>query len=519
VARFDGHYKFDDSGFRLDFGMRQGRRIAANTNFELVAPVYGGNGAYNSVVDPATGLETDTTVPNSTGCYVRYKAVDVLLDGGGVPGACKAGTATSGFYRAGPLSALPPSQLPALLANHFGYHSSLAGVNGMGSYSLDPKVMDDVFAFQNALYPGEVRNIDPGGTWKVDVRQTSGYLQGAFKGTLGLPIAINVGTRIIRTQLSIDQHLVGDPGAYFLAQADLGIKHTERSFTDVLPAVNLAIDLRDDLKLRLAYAKNMELLDLDQWGSGLTLQYALVAGTSPPIYAVLGGTQAGNPELQPWRSSNYDVSLEYYPSRSSVVSLAVFFVDVASFIANGNTLRCDLPDEDGISRDRCVAINGPIQGAGKSLKGLEVGIKQAFDFLPGWLSHFGIDTNFTYSPSHVGDDVAGHPIPFQDNSKEQANAILWYQNGPFQVRLAGNYRSKRAVSQDFGGISGFEEYQAPTFYLDASASYDIIRNIQVFAQASNLTHETERYYLVWPDQRLHTTRFESRYVLGIRGRL
>jgi outer membrane receptor protein involved in Fe transport len=127
--------------------------------------------------------------------------------------------------------------------------------------------------------------------------------------------------------------------------------------------------------------------------------------------------------------------------------------------------------------------------------------------------------NFTFSPSNVGTDVAGNAIPFQDNSKEQANVVLWYQDQRFEARLAGNYRSKRAFMQDYGGIAGFEEYQAPTFYLDASASYNISPRVQVYVQGTNLTKERERYYLVWPDQIMHTGRFESRYTLGIRAKL
>src|SRR2546429_1838134 len=86
-----GHYKFDHWRARLDFGVRYGDRKADNANFVLIAPVYG--------------------------CDVRYKAVDVILDGGGMPGACMAGSAATGFYRAGALSALNPSQLPGLLGN------------------------------------------------------------------------------------------------------------------------------------------------------------------------------------------------------------------------------------------------------------------------------------------------------------------------------------------------------------------------------------------------------------------
>jgi TonB-dependent receptor len=177
-----------------------------------------------------------------------------------------------------------------------------------------------------------------------------------------------------------------------------------------------------------------------------------------------------------------------------------------------------LPDQDGVVRNRCVSVSGPIQGAGAILRGAEFGLKEAFDFLPGFWRDFGLDANFTYSPSNTGMDLAGHKIPFQDNSAEQGNVILWYQNRKLQVRLAGNYRSKRAVTQNWGGVSGLEEYQAATFYLDGSATYAFSRHFEAYVQASNLTNERERYYLVWPSQAVATNQFETRVALGLRGR-
>lgn len=284
----------------------------------------------------------------------------------------------------------------------------------------------------------------------------------------------------------------------------------------MLPVANLFVDLREKLRLRMAFSKNMHLLNLDQWGGGLTLNYAFNAGP-PPVIAVYGGQQNGNPNLDPWRSINYDISLEYYFGHASLLSIAAFHVDVKSFVHNDSVVRCDLPDQDGVVR-RCVGISGPAQGAGKSLGGLEIGLKQPLDFLPGKFANLGVDANFTYSPSDVGKDVAGTTIPFDENPKEQANLILWYRDKRFQVRLAGNYRSKRAVAENYGGIAGFEEYQEPTFYVDASASYDFEKHFQVFLDGSNLTGEKEKYYLVWPDLKLNTTQFESRYALGVRAK-
>ena len=517
LLRADGHYKFSDHPWVVDFGLRHSDNSAENTNFALIAPVFGSSGTYNNVVD-SSGNETNVQIPNTTGCYVHYKASDVLLDGGQIPGACKGGDPVNGFWRANPLGALNPSQLPSIVANNTKLYNNLAKVEGIGVWTLDPKIMDDVLAFQNTLYPGEIRDVDPGGTWRVDVHQTTGYVQGNFKGTVVYPFSGNIGLKVIRTDLNIDQHKAGTSGPYYVSPQDLGVTETDRSFTDTLPVVNLAIDVRNNVRVRLAYSKNMQLLNLDQWGGGLTLDYAIVAGTSPPIARVVDGTQNGNPELDPWRSSNYDMSVEYYINHSSMVSLAAFYVNVDSFISQGSVVRCDLPDQDGVVRNRCVPINGPIQGAGKSLHGLEFGWKQAFDFLPGRFSNLGIDANYTYSPSNTGKDIAGNTIPFQDNSKEQANIILWYQQGPFQARVAGNYRSERAVAENYGGITGFEEYQQSTFYLDASASFDFAKHFTVFAEGSNLTNEQEHYYLVWTDQKLNTTQYEPRYTLGVRAK-
>jgi TonB-dependent receptor len=349
------------------------------------------------------------------------------------------------------------------------------------------------------------------------LKERTAYMQGDFNFDGTVPISGNVGVRVVHTDLGVTQHVVGNPEPYGLLAHDNGSVKTNRSYTDYLPAFNVAFDFTPELRLRAAYSKNMMPLNLDQWGGGLTLNYAIDTSTpGSTLFRVLGGSTAGNPNLDPWRSSNYDLSLEYYMGKSTLLSVAAFYIKVQSFIKNGSVQTCTLPDEDGVVRGRCVAITGPLQGNGNSLRGLEFAAKQDFRFLPSFWGNFGVDGNFTYSPSNTGRDLAGNVIPFQDNSKEQANLALWYQDNHFEARLAGNYRSKRAVSENFGGVAGLEEYQARTFYLDASVNYKLTPNVQLFVQASNLTNEHERYYLVWPSQVADTTMFDRRYMVGVR---
>lgn len=493
--RFDGHYDFGD-GFKLDFGVRDGIRSASNRGYTYVTPVYAGMGASD---------------PN--GCLVRYVGADVVLNSG----SCTAGNDT-GYYRGGPLSAISMPNTAAPLSGNWKKYSNLLG-SGITFWAVDPAAMDNPLAYWKSLYPDTIEQAEPGTTWDVWMKELTWYAQGNFSGDLGsIPFSGNVGVRVIRTDLKVTQYLSGDPGAYGTEPAMAGTEATSRSYVDVLPSLNVSMDLTDRLKLRVAYSKNMMPLDLSTWGGGLQLNYSLEETPQGPLYRVAAGTSSGNPNLDPWRSTNFGASLEYYIDDTSMLSLALFRINVQSFIKNGSVTDCTLPDEDGVVRDHCITISEPIQGTGNSIQGAEFDYRQGFTFLPGLLSHTGVEVNATYAPSNSGErDLSGKKIPFQDNSTKSGNLILWYQDDRFQARVAYNYRSRRAVSEDVGGISGLEMYEAPQKYVDASVSYKINKYAEIYLDGTNLTNEYQHYYLVWPDQPAHSSFSERMAVLGVRG--
>jgi len=499
ALRFDGHYKFND-GFNLDFGVRQSRRNASNDGYTLVVPVYAGIGASD---------------PN--GCLVRYVGADVILSGNSLGTWCTAGN-SQGFYRAGPLSALPLSKTPPPLANNFQEYTNLLG-SGINFWAINPNALNNPLAYWKSLYPNTTTQAAPDISWAVSMKETSNYLQANFKGPLGsMNYAGNVGVRIINTSLDITQELTGDPGQYGTEAAYAGDQVTRRSYTDVLPAANFALNITNELTMRLSVSRNMMPLDLSQWGGGTQLNYSLLETKTGPIYQVAAGSSAGNPALNPWRSTNYGASLELYINSTSMVNLELFRIDVASFITTGGVTNCNLPDEDGVVRHHCIAITEPIQGTGNTIQGAEFDYRQGFTFLPGLLRNTGMEFNATYAPSNTGKyDLAGNKIPFFDNSTESGNLILWYQDKRFETRLAYNYRSKRAVEDSVGGVLGLEMYEAPQHYLDASASYRFSKYAQVFVDATNLTNEYQRYYLVWPDQPAHSNFSERMFMVGVRG--
>jgi TonB-dependent receptor len=509
ALRFDGHYHFTD-GFHLDFGVRNSNRSASNDGYTLVTPVYGGIGATNP----------DGT-PNANGCLVRYAGSDVILSGNGTDTTpdtwCTAGNSL-GAYRAGSLSSQPLSKTPPPLANNFQQYTNLLGT-GINFWAVNPSALDNPLAFWKSLYPNTTTQGAPGITWAVTVKETSTYLQADFSGGLGdMPYSGNVGTRVIHTDLDITQHLVGDPGQYGTEPADNGPYVTRRSYTDILPAINFALNMTDKLTMRLSASRNMMPLDLSQWGGGLQLNYSLLETRTGPIYQVATGSSGGNPALNPWRSTNFGASFEYYINPTSMLGLELFRINVQSFITNGNVTNCNLPDEDGVVRHHCITISEPLQGSGDSIQGVEFDYRQGFTFLPGFLSNTGMEFNATYAPSNSGaTDLAGNKIPFQDNSTESGNFILWYQDKRFQARVAYNYRSKRAFEGDVGGIAGMEMYEAPQRYLDASVAYKFSKYLEVYVDGTNLTNEYQHFYLVWPDQAGHSIFSERMFTMGFRG--
>ena len=495
ALRFDGKYDFED-GYKLEFGVRNSIRNADNIGWTLETPVYAGMGASD---------------PN--GCLVRYVGADVVMDSG----SCTAGN-SQGAFRAGPISAIAMPQTPAPLSGNWQQYTNLLG-SGINFWAVNPSAMINPISYWKSLYPNTVQVGEPGTTWGVGLKELSGYLQGDFSGTLGdMPYSGNIGVRMIRTRLDVTQHLSGAPGSYGDEPADAGTALTRRSYRDVLPSANFALDITDSLKFRLAYSKNMMPLDLSTWGGGLQLNYSLMETPQGPIFRVANGQSSGNPSLDPWRSTNYGASLEYYINPTIMISLALFRINVQSFIKSGSVTNCTLPDEDGVVRNHCIVINEPVQGTGNSIHGAEFDYRQGFTFLPGLLSKTGMEVNATYAPSNSGEtDLAGHKIPFQDNSTKSGNLILWYQDDHFQARVAYNYRSRRAVMDSVGGITGMEMYEAPQKYLDASVSYKLNKYAEVFLDGTNLTNEYQRYYLVWPDQPAHSNFSERMVMFGIRG--
>lgn len=421
------------------------------------------------------------------------------------------------------------------------------GVSGLGTlYFVDPNKMTDPLAWHNDVYGTNIQSPDGANTYNVDETTSEAYLQFNLNGEVaGIEYRGNVGLRYVKTELDIDQSELGIDGTatyngvtYILDGAlgmlppAAGTINTEREYSDVLPSVNLAFDIAEDHILRFSYTENVTPHNTNNLAGGVNITRILACNLQKPdgssIFCATQASQQGNPQLEPWRSTNYDLSYEWYFSETGMLSVAAFYLDFETSLER-TTVFLPFADSDGVVRGFDLSTGeftglvptttqGNVPGA--SVKGFEIGYQQGFDFLDGFWSGFGTTANYTYSPTESGNvDYYGVGTPLADNSEHQANVALWYEKDGLQARIAANYRSKTYVGQRTLGDYVLAKYTQPTLYLDASVNYDINDNFTVSLQGTNLTEETRENYYQWEDNIDKTFYNERRLTLSVQYRM
>ena len=509
VLRLDGSYDYELYDLvSLDFGIRYGVRDISRTTWRGLAA------RTNAYGDPYLALWKDSAsqAPETLESYID------------------------------PISFSDP-----MMAGKIVQISDFQGTSGLGSlYFVDPRAMKNPLAFQQEMYGTIVQAPESSGTYDLEEATSTFYLQGNFEGDFfGVNYRANVGMRYIKTEFDINQTETGTGttsvfnGVEYIVDGALGapaplgnILNTKRDYDDFLPSLNVAFNLTDEQVLRFSYNKTMTTQNTNNLAGGITVNRTLSCDiqqtNGASVFCASSASQSGNPYLDPWRSSNYDASYEWYFSDTGMFNLGLFYMDIESFITR-QTIMLPVPDSDGVIRGYDInsdtftgltPVTTVANSAGGVIKGLEIGYQQGFDFLPGILSGFGITSNYTYSPSESGfTDYYGKGTPMQDNSEHQANLALWYEKDGLQIRVASNYRSEKFKWIVNKAPYKFARFQAPTLYVDASVSYDFNDNFTIMLQGTNLTEEFQEEYLQWED--LVDKRYynERRYTLGIQVRL
>ena len=337
----------------------------------------------------------------------------------------------------------------------------------------------------------------PSGTSTQSQKTYAGYVAAYFSAD-GLPVPIdgNVGVRFIRTQQSVTGYyqqtdLVTAPdGSQSTGNTTSSLVDFANSYSSWLPSLNLRAHLTDKLQLRFAASKNISRPSLSQLDPALTI--------TEPGKAQINqehDTTGGNPYLKPMKSTNLDVSAEWYFSRTGSLTAAGFYKDIKNYIQTGISDR-DVTFTDGVTATYNVTSYS--NAADAKVKGFELSYQQFFDFLPGALKGLGLQANFTFVDSKAPSPATEgpvHNVSLEGLSKYNYNIVGIYERGKISARVAYNWRSQFLVTTSGNGSGNLPVFEKPFGQMDASISYNVTPHFSLTLNGVNLLNTmTSTYY-------------------------
>lgn len=317
-----------------------------------------------------------------------------------------------------------------------------------------------------------------------------------------------------------------------------------------LPSLNLNMEVAENMIARFGYSR--------------TLARPPIGDLSPVISFVANPkidnrlATAGNPDLVPYLSDNLDLSFEWYYGEGSYASVTHFRKRVDNFLVTTTTpgvtfedLGLDVPDpyfgaqaelarqqltDEGIPTSnanvfarinenigapvgtpvRAEAGDPPVEWSVSQTTNARVGNLWGWEFQVQhmWDMGFGVQANLTTVSGDVNADRDTVNEQFAlPGLSDSANLIAFYENDYLSARVAWNWRDEYLLTFDrFGAPVYFEEYQQ----VDLNLTWYATNNLDVFFEALNVTEETVRQYIRYPEQFDFGAQYGARYNIGAR---
>lgn len=359
--------------------------------------------------------------------------------------------------------------------------------------------------------------------YDVNEKITAAYVQAdySYKEIRG-----NVGVRVVRNKtisgssdkITYRLDWTDDDGAELPIDQqrveDFVYIEKENTYTEVLPSLNIVWDINENWVLRGAAAKVMARPGYNSLGQFQTLtytssEYSADRSGEPNFDEVIDGEgwtgSGGNNNLQPFLSTQFDMSLEYYYGEGSGMGLALFKKDVDNFVVpliiditqSGPERQFTLPN----ANDKVVTAGGDdftvrefstsANGTDASSQGMEVFIQHFFD------NGFGVYANYTYNDTNQANvELDGQKVgesPLTGSSKNQMNFSIFYEDDLFSVRASYNRRGKTVQGYNASWEKNY--FQDPYAQVDLNASYNFSENLVFSASVINLTKSDTYTYL------------------------
>lgn len=331
---------------------------------------------------------------------------------------------------------------------------------GMPILAYDPSsfLTDGTYTVEKATFDTE---------WVVNEKIHNFYVQANIDTLLGdAPLRGNIGLKYADTEQSSTGTIAG------------GATNTvTETYGDWLPSMNLSLEVDYGTFFKVAAARTITRARLDQLAANQNIGFntrsctdsnndqipdTLVDFSIPTnVCFNLGG---GNPQLQPYQATAFDLSFEKYISRGSALVIAAFYKDLDDWVIDFSDLT-DASQQirnagygaflDANPEVATAIFGGPVNFGQGSIYGVETTLRLDFADLTTALDGFGGSFSYTLAEAEISDPNENF-IPIPGYSEEVWSSDLYYDRGGLQAKVSARYRSGfLSEVQNFdGSLSG-----------------------------------------------------------------
>lgn len=278
-------------------------------------------------------------------------------------------------------------------------------------------------------------------------------------------------------------------------------------YSDVLPSLNMTLEMAENHLLRFAASKTISRARMDDMKPNNSVNFsfnaAQVGETSDVSNSPWTGN-AGNPTLKPLESDNLDLTYEWYFADDGIFSVGTFYKDLKNWHRSG-AFVADFSQFYIPGYHQAVDDNGNVvtptlfqgvvnfreDGLTGFVRGQEVQALVPFGMVADPLEGLGLVASASFNDGQLDD---GNRIP--GLSDEIYSVTLFYERGGFAARVAATKRSKFLT--DTRGLSlslqqttdqGAELIDAQISYDFGQGGFDRLDGLFIALQGQNLTDE------------------------------
>ncbi|MER2491366.1 TonB-dependent receptor [Catenovulum sediminis] len=284
-------------------------------------------------------------------------------------------------------------------------------------------------------------------------------------------------------------------------------REISHKFDNVLPSLNLSLELTDSDYLKFAAAKVMARPEMSEMA--ISGNYNYQTNRARDGKDVVNMDMSTSPYLEPFLATQVDVSYEhYFTETDGTFFVALFNKDIESFTDTTTIfdfpfaqVGIDLPTTSDSGQpvepgDLTVTVNNE---QGGYVRGYEIGYTQTFDFLPGALSGLGFSGSYSHTESEItrtisiGNGQGDVNTPIEGLSPSIYSFTLFYNNDMVETYLNARYRESYLGRQIATGQDQ-SAFFTDEMIMDYQLKYKFTDDFNVIFSVNNLTDEANRSY-------------------------